>query len=32
VAAIIHAPKAELVEQVEKLLAKEKALEHQLRS
>jgi alanyl-tRNA synthetase len=30
VASIIHAPEAELVEQVEKLLAKEKALEHQL--
>ncbi len=30
VASIIHAPEAELVEQVEKLLAKEKSLEHQL--
>ena len=30
VASIIHAPESELIEQVEKLLAKEKALEHQL--
>ncbi len=30
VASIIHAPESELVEQVEKLLAKEKQLEHQL--
>jgi alanyl-tRNA synthetase len=30
VASLIHAPEAELVEQVEKLLAKEKSLEHQL--
>jgi alanyl-tRNA synthetase len=30
VASIIHAPESELVEQVEKLLAKEKALENQL--
>jgi len=30
VASLIHAPESELVEQVEKLLAKEKSLEHQL--
>ena len=30
VASIIHAPESELIEQVEKLLAKEKQLEHQL--